>query len=254
MTDQAPQLPVSPQEVQIEPPSFWDKLKIHKIKILGGVFGLLFFVGAVFGAYRVGQRQALPESAEEPTPTPAVVTTPTPEPTVTEVSRLSPTPITIEKIPYQPIASWQIYTDSQAKFSVQYPKTYKLSSSTPGTSVNFLSCVDDPQRGEICMAGYSIGISYDYDGGSRREWLFNKNPQLKDFLIDPYFQDIMVVNSKALVIMDGNTGGSTGSWVLVPRENMMYLFAFLFGWNPDTKEKPGFDFIKQVLSTFRFLE
>lgn len=58
---------------------FLDTLKVHKFKILGGVLGVLVFAGAVFGAYKLGQRKIQP--ASQPTPTPVVVATPTPDPT-----------------------------------------------------------------------------------------------------------------------------------------------------------------------------
>jgi len=78
---QSPQLPVSEQEVQIEAPSFIDKLKLQKKKILiglGSFLGVLILAGAVFGVYKYAQRQ-IPlvhpeqgrgEPAEGPTPTP----------------------------------------------------------------------------------------------------------------------------------------------------------------------------------------
>lgn len=217
--------------------------------ILFSILGIVLAAGLVFAGYKLGQRQIQP--GPQPTPTSEVVITPAPEPTVAEVSQPSPSPVSIEKIPYKSISSWQTYTDSQANFSVQYPENYKLQNPIPGKSVNFLSCLTDPQRGEICLSGYSITIYDDYDGGPRRAYFEKKRP---NFLVEPYYQDVSVAGIKTLVIMDGNTGGSTGSFILIPKGNKMYFFDFPFGWNPDTKEKPGLDFIKQVLSTFRFLE
>lgn len=66
MGEKPAQLPVSEQETQIQTPSFLDKLKIHKFKILGGVLGVFVFTGAVFGAYKFGQKQTQPGS--QPTP------------------------------------------------------------------------------------------------------------------------------------------------------------------------------------------
>ena len=104
MPEETPELPVSPQvrqpADQIQPPSFMDKLKIHKFKILGGVLGVLVFTGAVFGAYKVGQRQIYPEPDEGPTPTPIVVATPTPDPT----------------------ANWKTYTNTKYGYSIKYPE------------------------------------------------------------------------------------------------------------------------------------
>ncbi|MBI4999240.1 hypothetical protein HZB97_00530 [Candidatus Gottesmanbacteria bacterium] len=56
MEEKPAELPVSPQEVQIQAPSFLEKLKVHKFKILGGVLGILVLVGAVFGVYKFRQK------------------------------------------------------------------------------------------------------------------------------------------------------------------------------------------------------
>jgi hypothetical protein len=40
----------------------------NKFKILGGALGVLVFAGAVFGAYKLGQKQIYPEPVEGPTP------------------------------------------------------------------------------------------------------------------------------------------------------------------------------------------
>ena len=239
-----------PGEIIEEQPrvSCLSKIKIHKFKILGGLLGVLVFTGAVFGAYKFGQRQIQP--APQPTPTPEVVITPTPEPTVAEVSQPSPTPITIEKIPYKPISSWQTYTDSQAKFSVQYPPNYKIGASFLGREVYFWSCVNDPKRGEVCLSGYTVRIFDDYDGGSRRAWAEKKFGGIAN----PYYEDVLVAGINALIVMESDPGSVSESWVLMPKANKMYVFGFPFGWNHETGEKPDFDFIKQVLSTFRFLE
>jgi len=59
MPKETPELPVSPEEAQIETPSFLDKLKIHKFQILAGVLGIFVFTGVVFGVYKFYQlRQA----------------------------------------------------------------------------------------------------------------------------------------------------------------------------------------------------
>jgi len=91
-----------PEEIIEEQPkaSFFNKLKIHKFKILGGVLGVLIFSGAVFGAYKVGQRKVQP--APQPTPTPTAVATPTPDLT----------------------ANWKTYTS--ADFIFKYPADWKV--------------------------------------------------------------------------------------------------------------------------------
>lgn len=72
MEEKPAELPVSEQEVQIPSPSFLDKLKIHKLKILVGVLGIFVFAGVVSGAYKLGQRQIQPTT---PTPTQEVTIT-----------------------------------------------------------------------------------------------------------------------------------------------------------------------------------
>ena len=103
MEEKPAELPVSPQvrqpADQIQPPSFLDKLKIHKGKILGGILGILVFVGAVFGAYKLGQRQIQPP---QPTPTPVAATTPTPDLTV----------------------DWKTYTNDELSF--KYPSHWTI--------------------------------------------------------------------------------------------------------------------------------
>jgi len=111
MPEETPELPVSEQETQIQPPaspseasseggSFLDKLKIHEFKILGGVLGVLVFIGAVFGAYKFGQRQVQP---------PGLVVTPTPLPSEAPAKEGDPT------------ANWKTYTNTKYKFSFKFP-------------------------------------------------------------------------------------------------------------------------------------
>ena len=51
----------------------------------------------------------------------------------------------------------------------------------------------------------------------------------------------------------GEYQGGTSTFVLIPKNNKMYVFTFSGGWNPITKYK-DFTFIKDILSTFKFLE
>lgn len=101
MPEETLELPISEQETQIEAPSFLDKLKIHKFKIFGGILGIFVFTGAVFGVYKLGQRQI--RIGPQPTPTPGLVATPTPEPT----------------------ADWKT-CNSEIGFSFQYPPDWQI--------------------------------------------------------------------------------------------------------------------------------
>ena len=122
MPEETPELPVSPraavrqsadsgdarQEVQIQAPSLLDKIKIHKFKILGGVLGVLVFIGAVFGAYKLGQRQVQP---------PGLVVTPTPLPSEAPAKEGDPT------------ADWKTYTDQNDNYSIKYPPAWSVTPS-----------------------------------------------------------------------------------------------------------------------------
>jgi len=95
-----PQLPAESPQPELPAPSFGEKLKANKGKILGGVLGILVFAGAVFGAYKLSQRQVKPGSGI--TPTPEAVATPAPDPT----------------------ADWKTYTNTEYGYSIKYPSDY----------------------------------------------------------------------------------------------------------------------------------
>lgn len=95
-------------EVEVEqshfttPPRWREKLKLHKWKILGGVLGVLVVAGAIFGAYKLSQRQVQPTLL--PTPTPIIEATPTLDPT----------------------ADWETYTNTEYEYSIKYPEGTKI--------------------------------------------------------------------------------------------------------------------------------
>lgn len=179
---------------------------------------------------------------------------PEPAPTIQEGERgTSPAPTatsTTEKIVYKPISSWKTYNDTQAKFSIQYREEEKIGDSKSGQSVAFISCQTYPDRGEVCLPSFNVSIHSDYLGGSRRQWFDKKFGKT---LVSPYYEDVLVAGMKTLIIMDGNTGGSTASFVLIPKGKTMYLLDFPFGWNPKTGDKSGLTVIKKTLSTFAFI-
>ena len=119
MEEKPAELPVSEQEIQIQPPSFLDKLKIHKFKILGGVLGVLVFAGAVFGAYKLGQKQIQLTSQPTPipmgTPTPTLEVTPTLTPKSTPASQNYPRP-----------NNWKTVTIPKMKISLCLPPKWEL--------------------------------------------------------------------------------------------------------------------------------
>lgn len=202
---------------------------------------LIFLVG-----YWLGQKtQNLSPIKQEET-TDFRLDSPTPSFIEEEISSTpSPTRYLLPKI--TPPLNWQVYTDQEKKFSVHYPQNYKLGTSESDTSVSFLSCNNNEQ---ICLSGFWITVFNDYDGGSRREW---HNKIFPNTLYKPYYEDYPVSGVNALIIMDGNTGGSTGSSLLIPKGNKMYFIAFPGGWNPDTGDKSNIEFIKQVGAGFELL-
>ena len=145
--------------------------------------------------------------------------------------------------------NWQTLVDQVAKFSIQYPPNYKVAEYSNGSGGYLLGCINDPNRGELCMSGFSIKIYNNYSGGSRREWLFAQYPNIKNFLINPVFKDLNVQNVNVLAVLDTNSGGSTGSWAIIPKGTQIILLTFPVGGDISS---PGFKSIKQFLSTFKF--
>lgn len=125
MEEKPAELSVSPQEIQIQPPSFLDKIKIHKIKILGGVLGIFVFSGAVFGAYKFGQKQVKPGPGL--TPTPVVVATPTPDPTVDWKTYRFEKSYKNGKLKFEMkyLQEWQVLEESESvKWYIRDPKEH----------------------------------------------------------------------------------------------------------------------------------
>jgi len=95
---------------------------IDKWKILAGILGILVFAGAVFGAYKLGQRQI--QFTPHPTPTPTVTTTPTPDPT----------------------ADWETYTNTKYGYLIKYPEGWYLSEAGDiSEAADFLDVKKAPQ-------------------------------------------------------------------------------------------------------------
>lgn len=86
------QAPTERPGEELPTPVVEQKPKVNKFVILGGILGFLIFAGAIFGAYRLGQRQTQP--------TPEIAATPTPD----------------------PAADWQTYTNEQGGYEIKYPE------------------------------------------------------------------------------------------------------------------------------------
>ena len=167
----------------------------------------------------LNRKEAVPKiqkSSLEITPT-LVLTTTTPQPTSADL----PT----ETLVYKQQPDWQTYTDNVVGFSFQYPaENNKLAN--------------------------SVQIYNDYDGSSRREWLKKKFSGYQ-----PYYMNWVIDGANALVAIEGNTGGSSGLLIAIPKNKTMIVFSASFvAWDPQTDKLPDLSFYKQILSTFRFIK
>lgn len=138
-----------PEEIIEEQPktSCLSKIKLHKFKILGGVLGIFVLAGAVFGAYKLGQRQIQP--GPKPTPTPMVVATPTPDFT----------------------ANWKTYTNTKYGYSIKYPAIWSEQLKCEGGTITddyicFLSPdFEEPPAGAIMGSTVKGGVVLIYGQG-----------------------------------------------------------------------------------------
>lgn len=220
------QLPVSPQEVQIQPPSFLDKIKIHKFKIFGGVLGVLVLAGAVFGAYKLGQKGTQP--GPQPTPTPVAVAIPTPDPT----------------------ANWKIYTNTKYGYSIKYPEDWFIKES--GNPQEAFIEIHSPTYISMGDKGVIFWISAEKEPNTPiRKWfdkVVARDPStIKDLKIEP----VLLSDINALKITDLGPGidqGVAKTYCL----NNDKIYGIWFESN--TAKPEELEYANLMLSTFRFLE
>lgn len=206
-----------------------------KTKILIGVLGVLVFAGAVFGAYKLGQRQVKP--GPRPTPTPAAVATPTPDPTL----------------------GWKTFTSTEMKFSMRYPnqwfthQTRKVFTDRWETVWSYP--VDNPSP-QSPLEGQKAYITIDYV--SKTSETLEENAQkiisgeFFPFGKSPKKNYITVGGETALVVEDWESS-NPHKMVLVNHDGRYYIH-----WGAVAGEKENFQSYKNIfnlmLSTFRFLE
>lgn len=224
----------------------------------------LIVLGAVGGAYYLGTtKSSIPRVQDQVIVSQAPQPIITSKPILTPVTTSRPTDSTkatdnteqaeelkTETISYKPDSSWSTYTDKVAKFTIQYPPEHKVSdASKEGQEVYIWSCgFNDPNRGKICSGGFSLRIYNDYDQGSRREWVSKKFAPYK-----PYYLNWIIDGKKALVMIEGNPGGSSSMLVAIPNGSQMVVYSKGFvSWDPDTNKLPDLTYQKNILSTFRF--
>lgn len=176
----------------------------------------------------------------------------TPQATVNPII-ISPTAtsdLPTQNIPFKSNSSWERYDDSVAQFSIQYPTGYKIGEASPGKQVYFLNClVKDKDGKELCMSGFNIQVYNDYNGGSRRSWLTSKFDLYK-----PYYKNLTMAGTNALMAIEGNTGGSSSMLIAIPKGSTMLVLSQSFvAWDPDTGRLPDLTYMNEVLSTFEFI-
>lgn len=228
------------------------------ILVLVGIVVVMSISG---GAYYFGTLKNNPQSKNQ-------VISQTPQSIVTSKTTLTPliTPkptdstkvvnkdkdeeLKAEIFSYKQNPSWATYSDKVAKFTVQYPPEHKVAdASIEGKEISFWNCgLNDPNRGKVCLSGFTLKVYNDYDQGSRRVWL---NTKLQ--LYRPYYQDLIIDGKKALMAIEGNPGGSSDIFIVIPNGSMMIVYnAGMVAWDPDTSKLPDLTYHKQVLSTFKF--
>lgn len=226
MPEETPELPVSPPEVQVEP-SFFDKLKIHRFRILSGVLVSLVFGSVVFGAYKLGQGQVQPT----PQPTPTPIATPTPAPT----------------------ADWKTYTNTEYGYSVRYPNDWQTFEVKEGPETGIR--VDFAESESFSGRKYWswIKVNDNSDGLSVKQWVNGFSSQYSDQPevmagITREKEKIADVEAERVVGLPGMT--ETVS-VFIPKEKIIYEIVLQKGVKTLSDEaKQTFNL---MLSTFKFL-
>jgi len=224
------EIETQPEEMMEEKPKagFLEKLKLHRFKILGGALGVFVLAGAVFGAYKLGQRQV--RSGPQPTPTPITEATPTPDPT----------------------ANWKTYQYTEVSeyaYSIKYPPDWSFKEGPGGLIVDF---------GPVTF--HSPGKSYIYsrvtllkEGGFTFEEIVNNAKLYLDDLKEESIKVQGLDATKLSGTMDEKSNpaeiGYYSQQIYVKRDNGIYLLGLV--QNPQEDYKQTFNL---MLSTFKFVE
>ncbi|PJE67671.1 hypothetical protein COU95_01115 [Candidatus Shapirobacteria bacterium CG10_big_fil_rev_8_21_14_0_10_40_9] len=231
------EIEANPEETIKEQPKagLLEKLRIHKGKILGGVLGIFVFAGAVFGAYKFGQRQVQP--GPWPTPTPKAVATPTPDET----------------------ANWKTYTNTKYGYSIKYPPDFEIKEAEIANTplIGGVSILDPKARDEKIAPKYRLlfGISLYRTENEAIEEIY-KEP-LSQYLGQKEFANIGTI---AWVELDGKravrtTGSSTGGFFdRVEAINKEIKFNIEETAFTEEEREANKQTLNLMLSTFRFLE
>ena len=242
MPEEIPQLPVSPQETQIQAPSFLEKIQAQKKKILiglGAFVGILILAGVAFGVYKYTQRQISIEPTEEPTPE---VATPTPDPT----------------------ADWQTYTNTKYGYSIKYPTGTEIVEGPGGEGkilgTDFL--FSGPNEESWVYDGFNISISIVKNPNNKKPKEFIQeayNSSIKQIQTPGFPAEGDIADCKVEEITRGEVDGSRFTYCIFAPGGGILAFSDWFIHNGNTIEiharlanEPHREIFNLMLSTFRF--
>ncbi|PJC28281.1 hypothetical protein CO054_00950 [Candidatus Shapirobacteria bacterium CG_4_9_14_0_2_um_filter_39_11] len=229
MPEETPELPVSPQETQIETSSFLNKIKLYKFKIMVGVLGVLVFTGGFYAGMFYEARWIATQKplVGFPTPTPVAVATPTPDPT----------------------ADWKIYTNTKYGWFLRYPSNWETEE-VVDRSVIFRAPNTSYQEPTLKVkTGAEIRIMlspYKFSGDiTSLEPKIGPVPESDVTIIA--VERMAVAEQLAIKIISEGIGGRSIS-VNVPKGTEVYQITFR------SSDVPYQDTFNLILSTFKFLE
>ena len=209
----------------------------NKWKILGGILGILVFAGAVFGAYKFGQRQI----PFEPTPTPLPSEAPAKE--------------------GDPTADWKTYKNEALGFQFKYPSDPKwnIKKGVQGTSSLALYNYDidkAPGRDYIPSVDgdlFKVEITVNDKYSDVNEW-FIEEKQKTDSDTDEQYEFLNVksitVDSQKGIYYELKSMSGLNIGLAVFESPKKQLIHFYSGLNFEGNQQT----FNLILSTFKFLE
>lgn len=251
MEEEIKKPPMEHSGAELLNPSFWEKLKVNKFKLLTGVLGIFIFAVAVFGAYKFGQKQIQP--IPQPTTTPAAVATPTPE--LTPVPKTTPTP--------QPKPSvkqgWRQYFNTELGLVYQLPQEDWRIFSHPQN----LTCDLLLERNEgdqyIC-----IKLHDNPQGLSRRKFFCeevlnykgeNSAGSFTDCLGYSQIQEVKIGNKAALKIYFNDGSSLAGDYYVLSHKGKIIIISDYYALFPKIANPSGFSWNTlrdEIVATFWF--
>jgi len=163
------QPPASPSEASSEGGSFMDKLKIHKIKIMAGIFAIFVALGIFLAGFMLGQKKIVvellgPKPISQPTLMSLVSPTPIPE--------TAPSPAATSQLISIP-KDWQEYTATDPEFGIKTTLSLPPEFSFSFTGSEFtIQSADGTELWDYSTSVFpgKDGLKNYYTGESRRDW------------------------------------------------------------------------------------